>query len=319
MGFQKLFPETDNAILEALLKPLNLITPIVPSNCPISLVNRGLLTTNAPLFESKLNFVSQKESIKHKKVTEYQTILKKLKGKVTNGFKLVVGKVKDGDIGFDSATLALYKLPLSGKLPKLNTEAAIKKAALDFIAGETAREAAGGDLLTDVSKADVDALLTELLAKEAEREAASDALVAAIAVLQAFRPTADDVVKKIWDDIEFYTKDMEEGARHTFSTNWGMVFIHVADFAYLNVTILNDENGEPIAGAKLRIGKPDGKGGAKGVTTNAGTKEMKSKNFGETFVIAEAPGFISEARAITLAEGQTLDITIRMKRKPKSA
>ena len=319
MGTVRSLPKTDDERITSANTSKNRFVPIRSTDCPISEDNCTAIITNLPLFQAVLLLVANCESTQHDKVTSCNIVLGKLKNMTSHGLQLVVFKVIDETSGFTEGTLKMYNLDTNGKLPNMTTEGEIVQAANDYINGETSRVAAGGTLLADITRAAVQALLTSFLAKKVEREIASDTLLNAQADLKALRATMDDMFIKVWANIEDASMKLPEGARNTFCTNWGMFFEHKADDAFLNVTVINDGTNEAMPGVSLRIGKPSGKGGAKGVTTNSGTKEMKSKNFEPTFLIAECAGFIREVREVTLVEGQTTDITIRMKRIPKSA
>jgi hypothetical protein len=314
MGYQVQLPRTDDDREAALNIAKQRKDDPPPSGNVFSLTTSNLLDAEQPKFILVRKALHDAEENDHQAIEIFNPLLQKLKSKSSHGLQLINFKVSDLDTGFTPATRLLYAMDLEGRLPAMNTEDEIIQAANNFITGETVRVAQGGTALADITKASVEALLTDVNAKRLIKQATANALSEAHLNIAAERLIVDPLIKTMWGDIEHAAQGMPVGARHEFCISWGMTFVHTPGVATVNVRTEDIDSGQPLAGVALRIGKPDGTGGTKAVTNNHGEAIMESKNFQLTAIIAELALYDTLVKEMTLTEDETLHLVLKMKK-----
>jgi len=281
-----------------------------------STANSTALDNELPKFAECRHNVDEAAEADHTAVVAFQAVLQKLKLLSSHGLQLLNFMIIDEAPGFTAAVREFYHMDLEGHLPAMGTEDEILRMAENFTTGETARVAAGGTALSDISKADVQTLLDDALGKRGVKQASGDALANAHTALNEQRIVVDDLIPLLWDDIEHAAQGKPEGEFREFCINWGMYFIHVAGTATLNVRVLDIDTNQIVVGVNLRIGKPEGTGGTKAITNFHGEAIMESRNFEPTFLIAEHPLLERLITPITLSEDEVIDLVIKMKKRP---
>jgi len=269
-----------------------------------------------PIFKATLLEVEALEKIFHDKVGDTAGKFAALKGKSTHGLQLVVFKVLDKDTGFTPGVLSYYGLPLTGKLDERRTEDQIIDWGQHFIDGETTRVANGGTLLQDIKKVDVQTMLNAAVAGRAARQDDSDAVQAKQHELDVIRDAVDILIPSMYRDIDHAAKELPEGDQHGFCVKWGMLFQQVKGYAYVNVRTEDIDSHAILTGVDLRIGSINGKGGAKAKTNEMGWALMESRNFKPTNLNGTLSLYLPSSVEITLVEGQTIDVVLKLKKKP---
>ncbi|MEI8203244.1 MAG: hypothetical protein WCH34_09550 [Bacteroidota bacterium] len=314
MGNTKKIPNSDDGRVGTLTKTKDRIAHVDPADNPVSDENTSAINSDTPDFIALRNEVHVCEEEFHGKVSAYSKIIFKLKNKASHGLQLVDFKIIDEDSGFTPSTRSLYGLTLDGKLPSMNNEEEIIQAANNFVNGETARVAAGGTLLTDIKKSDVVGLLAQLNSANNERQDAKTDLINAQIDLADKRKTIDELIPKVWGDIEHASQNMPAGAQHEYQLLWGIEFEHTPDYGFVSIKVEDIDTHAVLPGASLRIGNPSGKGGAKATTDNFGTSKMKSKNFEKTSLIVELALYDRVVVEIQIVENDTIYVVVKMKK-----
>ncbi len=269
-----------------------------------------------PGFKAKRVEVDGANQLHHKKVGLALKDLVALKIKSTNGLKLIVSKVLNNDPGFTKDVYSWYGLSLTGKLFARRTEDEILFGGQCFINGETARVAAGGTLLTDIKKVDVKSLLDASIASRLARSEAQTALTNKLNEQEALRIAVDKLIPSMYRDIDHAAKELPDHLRLAFCIDWGMMFHHIKDCAILNVRTEDVDSHAILAGVELRIGPLKGTSGTKAKSNDMGMIAMKSRNFKPTYLIGNFPLYDTSVMPITLLEGETLTVVLKLKKKP---
>ena len=314
MGHQKKIPETDDARIASLSTTKNRIASVAPSDNIISEINTIILMALLPEILSRRIQGQSAEQALHSAVAGVKEVHESIKSRTSHGFQLVNFQIDDKIEGWSPDTRTLYFLNLDGRLPSMNSENEILQAAHNFIDGETARTTPTGTLLTDISKAQVLALLNDLDAKIVVRQDAKTALIEAQMAFDEKRAEADVLIPKLWGDIEHASQDMESGTAHDFNTIWGMQFEHVPGYGIVNVKVEDEDTHLILAGVELRVGAAIGKGGAKAKTNEFGVATIKSQNFNKTNLVAKLITHLDSVTDIQLIEDETINVVVKMKK-----
>jgi len=320
MGANKKFPESDDSKEESMAKTLAKHNAIVPPAASIiKPANSAALSADLPIFVGKRTALANADAAYNEAGQEVAAGGILLKNMTSSGMQLVGFKVFNKFPGFTTATFTFYKMPESGNIPEMKSEAQILQTAKDFFTGETSRIAAGGTALVDISKSDVETLMNDFIAKQLARDNAKEASVKAQQALKAYREdVVEPLIINLWNDISDATHGMTRGAAHDFGTSWGMIYGPSTGSGSIMVQVLNATDGNiPLGGASVRVGAPDGKAGAKGITNAMGIKVLESSNFEPTFVVVEMPGFVKQSIPVTVIEGDEITLTVRLERIPK--
>jgi hypothetical protein len=318
MGLKKDYPRSDDGRDNAMTIAKKRKDDIGPSQTVLSDDTCDKLDELQPKLIANRADVKDKEQTHANAVLSVEVYMEKMKSKVSHGLQLVVFKVVDKDTGFTEDILVLYNMPKDGRLPNMGSEEEIIEAANNFIDGETKRVALGGNALSDIRKADVQAMMDHVVTGRTDRQSAKDDLISSQAILQATREQVDLLIRQMWGDIEHAAQNLSKGARHDFGETWGMSFVHVPGYGTLNVQTLDSESKLPLAGVSLRIGAPDGKSGSKAVTNEHGEQILESRNFKPTHIVAEYPLYQKLALPITLVEDEEVSVVMHLVKKPKN-
>ena len=120
---------------------------------------------------------------------------------------------------------AYYELPVSqAEVPLMNTAADALQWADKLSAGEIQRIAAGGLALAWPTIGQVDAAAGELQANENLQSTAKDAYDLAQEAVADQRPAVDDLIKDLWDTIEFNLRTEEPSSLRRKAREWGVVY-----------------------------------------------------------------------------------------------
>ena len=277
--------------------------------------NANAIDVHSLLFPAKRTLFQEAEQGYRQSVLDFDEILEKLKNKSSHGLQLVRFKIVDEDAGWTPSTYSYYLLPLDGHLPPFSSENEIITMAENFINGETSRVAAGGTALVDIKKVDVEALLSTLLDLRLAKQATKDAMIAAQLELAEERAIVDETIESMWGDIQHASQDMPKTTAREFDTDWGVIFIHIPESGLVNIKAIDIDTNAIIIGAKFRIGLAKGTGGAKGNTNQYGVVTIASKNLAATYLNGEHDLYESTSEPITLIEGETINVTVKMKKK----
>ena len=315
MSYIKNLPETDADVKTAMTNTNNQINNVDPEDNIISEANTTEVQAVLPEFIAKEIIKNNCEQAFHSAVNDVNLISYKLGARTSHGFQLVNFQIEDGITGWTPDIRSMYSLPLSGNLPPMNSEGDIRQGGVNFIDGETSRVAAGGVLLVDISKTQVQNLLNQFDGKVVVRQNAKSALLTAQSNFDIVRKKAFALIPKMLGDIEHASQDMEKGAAHEFDILWGMQFKHLPDPGILNVKAEDLDSHQTLPGVELRIGSPKGKGGARAKTNDFGVASIKSTNFDATKLIAKLATHEDAIIDVQLIEGETISVVVKMKKK----
>lgn len=200
---------------------------------------------------------------------------------------------------------ARYNLPIEGDaLPYMDSEEAVQQVAENIAAGEAARVAAGGTAMSNPSAADVAGKLTTYLTKLTAASEKKDLLDTAQEDLDALNPGADNLILRIWDEVESYFNYETAESKRANAREWGVVYISVGSPTHVELTVLLP-GGAPAVNREVKIpvahftANTDAEGKVALTTTVNGELEVKVKNgdgpndyFASTITVVESVPFV---------------------------
>lgn len=183
---------------------------------------------------------------------------------------------------YPAADRTSYDLPVEDSpLPDLSKDSDLLLWANNIVNGDALRVAAGGAPMSNPSAAEVQVAKTAFHTLFDLQSNRKDALDNAQEALEDLLPEADNVIRKVWDELEtFYNEETDEGRREN-CREWGVIYITVGDLKTLSGTVTY--NGAPGAGLQVRFKR----GRNISVVTAAGGYSLSTRLMGAQKVMIE--------------------------------
>ncbi len=163
-------------------------------------------------------------------------------------FNLMVrrGKAQPQDRGY-------YGLDISSEaLPPMDTEAELKQVAENIVTGEANRVAAGGTAMSNPTAAEVGTLLTAwypLLDAASEK---GDLLDAAREQISDHTDEIDQLILRLWDEVESYYNNETIESKRANSREWGVTYESSGKPTDITLTVLT-AGGKPAVGLDVKL------------------------------------------------------------------
>ena len=148
---------------------------------------------------------------------------------ITHFFKTLNMAIERGADGFRAGDRTYYGLDASQEtLPKMEREAALLRVARTVVSGEAKRIAAGGKPLPMPSAKQIETLLQEVTALLTAQQHLISANDKEAQSIGALRDEVSELVRDIWDELEFaYRKESAPTLRRR-CREWGVVYTKTA-------------------------------------------------------------------------------------------
>jgi hypothetical protein len=233
MPYRRL-PNTDNARLKALLKAHHKGKETPPFKLAFSQSTLQEVGSFLPGFEKKI--LQQKSSLtkQSERSKDYQSLQRKARLYISHFIQVVNMAIQRGEIS--DTILEYYKLNgYAGKLPPLNTDEEIIHWGEKLIEGESERIQKGLSPITNPTMAVVKVRYEKFL--EAFRNQKNLQLVNSrgLKELAELRPAADNIILKVWNEVEESFKDLPDELRREKAMEYGLVYVY-------RKNELNDQN-----------------------------------------------------------------------------
>lgn len=175
---------------------------------------------------------------------------------------------------------AYYGLDISSDaLPPMDTEPELKQVAENIVTGEANRVLAGGTAMSNPTAAEVGAILTAwypLLDAATEK---GDLLDAAREQISGHTDEIDQLILRIWDEVESYYNNEPIESKRANAREWGVVYVSTGKTTEITLTVLTAA-GTPAEGLDVKLTE-----GRITRTTNAeGKVEISTNLYGELTV-----------------------------------
>ena len=312
---QKKLPSSDETREAALTIGKNRKDGVDPADNAFSVANSAALDVHQPLFISIRGNMRSVEEVSHNNVKNLNEALEKLKNLASHGLQIANFMIINGKPGWVEGNRTFYDSPLDGHLPDMGSQREIIQMAINFINGETARIAAGGIALKDITKADVVAQLAVVNAILVLLQDSKDAIIEANKELVDERKLVDALIPLLWNDVDHKAQTLSPGARHEFGILWGVQYKNTKGFGIINVGVEDIDTHEKLAGINLRYGTMNGKDGTKAITNLHGEAILESHNLKVAFLVATNILYVTGTRELKLFAGDEITIVIKLKKK----
>ncbi|MCL5027702.1 MAG: hypothetical protein M1480_01645 [Bacteroidetes bacterium] len=121
---------------------------------------------------------------------------------------------------------AFYKLDVSQEtVPLLNNADDIRRNAENIITGEAERVNAGGAPMSNPSKDQVEAAYNDFAAKLKDQTDKKSTYSKEQKDVDDIRAQADELIKDVWDEVEFYYRKLSSAAMRREARIYGVVYV----------------------------------------------------------------------------------------------
>ncbi len=224
MPYRRL-PNTDNARQKALIKACQKAKEIPPFKLAFSQSTYQQIASFLPGFEKKI--LQQKAALSRQieRNKDYHNLQKKARLYISHFIQVVNMSIQRGEIS--SSILDFYKLNgHSRKLPPLNTDEEIISWGEKIIEGETERIRKGMNPITNPTIAVVKVRYEKFLEAYRNQKNLQQANNRALQELAEIRPQADDIILKVWNEVEESFKDLPDDLRREKAMEYGLVYVY---------------------------------------------------------------------------------------------
>ncbi|MCK9617100.1 MAG: hypothetical protein M0R21_04630 [Lentimicrobiaceae bacterium] len=126
---------------------------------------------------------------------------------------------------FNISERRLYGLDIeSMDIPSLITESDILEWGDKIVGGEATRIAQGGKPMAMPSAEEVRIALENYKVAQKQKSEKQIGLTKEQEEIQKLRDEADDLIKDLWDEVEFYFRKSEPAARRVQCSQWGVIY-----------------------------------------------------------------------------------------------
>jgi hypothetical protein len=224
MPYRRL-PNTDAARLRALNAALIKGKELPPFNLSYSQSTFQKVQSFLPGFEKIVTESKTAWNNQIKKGKEYQIHLKKAKMYISHFIQVLNLAIIRGDIPTSVRSLYGFEEDVQ-KLPQLNNESEVIAWGEKIINAETERTRKGGNPITNPTIAVVkvryenfiDAFQYQSNLKKTVQRASNE--------LVAQRKLADEIILKVWNEVEDSLKDLPENIKREQASQYGVVYVY---------------------------------------------------------------------------------------------
>ena len=223
MPYRRL-PNTDAARLRALKIAFERGKEIPPFKLSFSQSTLHKIQTFLPSFEKAIYEYKQAYARQIEKNKKYISVLKKAKIYISHFIQVVNMAIHRGDLPVSERKFFGLKEDIK-KLPSLNSEADVIKWGEKLILGETIRTREGRSLITNPTIAVVKVRYENFLDSYKYQKMLQKNHLRAQEKLDNLRIKANEIIVKIWDEVEDFYKNESEDVRREKAKNFGLVYV----------------------------------------------------------------------------------------------
>ena len=223
MPYRRL-PNTDKSRLRALDAAYNKGKELPPFKLAFSQEMLQRLCSFLPKYQKCLTEYQNTQKVQTQNHKEYSKKLKKAKLYVSHFIQVVNMSITRGEMPVH--TRSYYRLPQDDKrVPALNTEASLIEWGENIIAGEEQRKMKGMPPVTNPTIAVVKVSYDQFIDAYKFQKQLQENHKRASDQINQLREEADDIIVKIWDEVESaFSRDPDE-VRREKSKAYGVVYV----------------------------------------------------------------------------------------------
>jgi hypothetical protein len=224
MPYRRL-PNTDSARLKALKSALEKGQDLPPHKMSYSPKHLIRLRQFMPLFEHSIQLQRQSVLSQSKKSRDYNEALRKARMYLTHFIRVMNMAVFRGDLPAESR--AYFGLATNESVvPSLNTENELMTWAKRIIEGEEIRIKKGGSPITNPTIAVVKVRFEQFMEAYNNHKSLIKKTSDYAERTNDMRKEADDIILKIWNEVEAMHSSLPDDIRKKESEEYGMVYFY---------------------------------------------------------------------------------------------
>ncbi len=223
MPYRRL-PNTDAARLKALQIAFNKGREIPPFKLAFSQNAFQKVQSFLPSFSKALDECKQAYDNQVEKNKEYIKTLKKAKLYISHFIQVVNMAIARGEL--PASERAFLKLDEDErKTPTLQTEAEVIEWGKIIIEGENIRKVKGRSPITNPTIAVVKVRYEQFIDSYKFQKTLQKNYHRALEKLSEMRPTADDIILQVWNEVEKHYSDLSDDQKRKESSNYGISYV----------------------------------------------------------------------------------------------
>jgi hypothetical protein len=223
MPYRRL-PNTDAARLRALKIAYVMGKELPPFKLAFSQATFTKVQSFLPQFEHALLVHKSAYNNQVNKSKDYVNSLKKVKLYISHFIQVINMAIMRGDM--NNNVRSCYGLEdFENKVPLLNTEADVIRWGETLIKGEADRTRKGGSPVTNPSIALVKVKFEEFMDSYNFQKTLQKNNMRTLGDLAKLRENADDLITKVWDEVENSFRELPDDQRRVSSKEYGVVYV----------------------------------------------------------------------------------------------
>ncbi|MDA3780486.1 MAG: hypothetical protein PF487_09770 [Bacteroidales bacterium] len=224
MPYRRL-PNTDSSRLKALEKALQKGKKIPPFNLAFSQNSYQKVQSFLPIWQKSIIENNNTYNIQIKNNKDYLIKLKKAKLYISHFIQVINMAIVRGELSENIKEN--YNLPIEEKkIPALNTENEILYWGEKIISGETKRKMQGHSPISNPTIAVVKVHYDNFMEAYKFQKTLKRNHGRTLQNIASLRKDADDIILKIWNDVEAYYNELPEEQKRIEAQKYGIIYIY---------------------------------------------------------------------------------------------
>ena len=223
MPYRRL-PNTDTARLKALKMAHSKAKELPPFKLAFSQSTFQKIQSFLPLFEKSITESRFTYATQVKKSKDYQLTLKKARLYISHFIQVLNMAIQRGEV--PSVARVYYALAENDKcIPSLTTEESILSWGERLITGEAERMRKGGSPITNPTIALVRVKFDQFKDAYHSQKTLKKTNQRHVQGLADLRGTADDIIAKVWDEVEHSFRELSEDDKRKSAEDYGVIYV----------------------------------------------------------------------------------------------
>ena len=182
------------------------------------------VNTQLPVFQTTYSALAAKFSHRSQEAAERDVVLSQLELYVRDAWDGVKRRVRRNKE--PAQVLALYKLPLSGEIPKYNSREAWIETAKSIILGDAEAVSQGYPAMASPSSSELQTLVDNALLESNEAVAADREYDTAQAAMEPLRTSAGELIKDVYAELQYHLRKLDAPSQRRIIKTYGFRYYY---------------------------------------------------------------------------------------------
>ena len=293
----RVIPDSDVKRENAETKALNKQTSVAPGDSPLTAKTVTRLTASQPLFAQRIAIREAALQAQGEGTTLKNAAQDKARTYISHYFQSFNNGIIRGM--FPASHRAFYGLDLTeSSVPPLGSEADVMYWGDKINTGDVARLAAGGAPMAMPTTEEVNDVNTAFKLLVTQHSNLKDAYDTAQEGVAELRPDVDNIILRVWDEVETSLDDETPSSRRRKAREWGVVY-QSTQKSTVTGTVRDAESGAPLLNAYVTLVESENT-----VQTDAaGNYTMETSFVGIGTFEFSLEGYVSQSIEVDVPEG----------------